>query len=376
MAATTAVRNSVRTVAERVLSSPGVRGGRPLVGDDAKRRELTALIATEVMTRRANSAAQLTALSLMVTARHAVEVVRAGRPAGGAAHLPPQMVVSISLAAEGLPPAVRSAYQQHVEGCSACTEDVRIVAAAAKVQATAAHAEPIPEPTPDAGEKGAQELEALFSEAVAEQEERDGPAPASAEAPRRETPTFNTARPFEAARRAPPPKPRGPGVPLVGAAVVGGLLWWAFARRAPTVDPAARDAFAALAIRTPPTLPAGVDLGPEAVEAERALAEGDCPTAAARLRTARRRDPTRAALWVLEGAAQVCAGDGLAAREALEGLPETVTPPADTTWYLAQALLLSGDGRAALEALSEVQEVDPAHSAQALSQAGALRDLL
>ena len=79
--ATTAVRNGIRTVAERMLGHTTLRGvtstkARKVAEDEGQRREVTADIAREVMVRGGATAADVTAITIMVTARKLVELLR------------------------------------------------------------------------------------------------------------------------------------------------------------------------------------------------------------------------------------------------------------------------------------------------------------
>ena len=366
--ATTAVRNHVRTHAERVLSHPALRaaegsGGRSLQRNDERRRELTSTIAREVMQRPVSSAAQLDAMSLMAAARHAVDVVREGRTISPGAHLPSHTVVTVSLAPGGLPPAARSAAERHIGECGACAADSRMVGAL--VRSGAAPAEE-PEPEPEEAEPE-DDTAAAMAAALAEVEaEERAPDPGSGRA--------SVGRPLVL---RPPPVREGAGwkaaLPFVVAAGIG--LWWVAGREDGPL-PAARVAeIAALADRSPPTL-SGDAVPEDALPAASELARGDCRTASARLRTARMRAPDDAALWSLEAASFVCAGEGKDALSALDGLAERgLAAPVSAAWTRAQALLLIGDLEGAEDALDAVIASDPTRASAARAQRASLQAL-
>ena len=83
--ASTAVRNAIRSTAERVLSHPALDGAvgpqaAAELEDDDRRRDVTARLAQDVMRRKASNAAQVKALAIMAASRHAVEAMQSAWP--------------------------------------------------------------------------------------------------------------------------------------------------------------------------------------------------------------------------------------------------------------------------------------------------------
>lgn len=372
-AAGTAVRNALRTTAERVLSNPALRGaeghgGRALVEDEERRREITAKVAREVMARGGDSAATLTALALMTAARHAVEAMRVGRPLAGSAHLPPPAVVTMALTPEAIAASSREAYERHLGSCSVCAEDSRLVREVVRSAATAT-----PDTSPVQIDEAVHEhaSDAMAEAAAAAVEEIDRqtgsfelrkPAPAAgAKAP--------AARPFRPAAR-PVEKPSSGGLrALLPLIVLGGAaLWWWSSRRQEKLEGTVDPGIAALADRTPPSVGANEAVPEYAQAGVTALQVGDCRSAAARFRTARRAHAEDRRLWVLEGGSFVCAGDGAAARQTLDVLAADPEATPAALWFHAQALLLTGNVGLALEALEKVADSRSPYAEQARSQ--------
>lgn len=362
-AATTAVRNAVRTTAERVLSNPALRhaegsGGRALIDNEERRRELTGAVAKEVMSRKADTAAAVTAAALMVSARVAVEAIRVGRPRTGTGHFPAPATISIALSPESLPAANREAAERHLAECHACADDCRLVREVVRSASTMVH-----------DTSHAEIDEAVQGEAG--QESEDGGEEAEPE---------RRPRPIRAARRGTPFRPaeapqKGPGLRgllpllLIGAALGG--YWYNERQKEQAVQNI--PAIAAFADRTAPTVGADEEIPTYIEEAVRNLRDGDCRTAAARFRVARRGHPAERRLWLLEGASWVCAGEGREALAALDPLSRDAARPPLTDWYRAQALLLSGNAAAAVSALDAVSNTDSRRATQAREQAAAVR---
>lgn len=358
-AATTAVRNAVRTTAERVLSNPALRqaegaGGRALVDDEERRRELTGAVAKEVMARKPDSAATVTATALMVAARVAVEAIRVGRPLMETGHLSPPVAVSIALSPESLPTANREAAERHLAECHACSDDCRLVREV--VRSASSMIRDAPRGDLNSAVQDSAGLESAAREA------------ANATAPER--------RPSRPARRTASREssPRTSGesglrglLPLLVIAGIAGIWWWS--RHREEVHKQKIPELAALADRTAPDVGANEKIPVYANEAVRDLRDGDCRTAAARFRSARRTHPSERHMWLLEGASWVCAGEGAEALAALDPLARDAARPPGTDWYRAQALLLTGEVAAALDALDAVANGGTARAKQAQKQA-------
>ena len=177
-----------------------------------------------------------------------------------------------------------------------------------------------------------------------------------------------------------PPGPAPPGrslwrsaVPLVAALLgLGWLVWgsglWEQVRRPEPL-------LVALAETDAPRAFFDEGLPSSAEGGMMNLARGDCQTAAANFRTARRGAPEQARLWVLEGGAFVCAGLPAEARSVLEAAGEQQEPSRLRWWYLAQACLMQGDAACAADALHHTIAEDPRHERRAEAQLARLRDI-
>ena len=174
----------------------------------------------------------------------------------------------------------------------------------------------------------------------------------------------------------PPGPPPGPW-PLIRAAipmlVAAGFFAWLLWDKESEVS---TSPYASIAVINPPRVEFSESL-PEAAETGMMdLARGDCQTAAAHFRTARRRNPDQQKIRMLEGASLLCADKPYEAHKVLHPLSEQSSPPALMWWYLAQACLLTGDVSCALEALETSAEVDPRHRDRARRQQRQLMVLL
>ena len=139
--------------------------------------------------------------------------------------------------------------------------------------------------------------------------------------------------------------------------VVGLLIWWGANRGEDRRLETADSRFAKLVDRTPPAPLHPADLPSEARDALRDLRRGDCTSASARLRSARRKHPGHTDLRMLEGETFVCVGDGAEALDAVVGLQGQV-PPGALSWTLARAHLLMGQPEAAKGHLGKVIKYD------------------
>jgi hypothetical protein len=373
--ATTAVRNGVRTIAERVLSHSGLSG---VVGPQAaarlqsgdQRRELTADVAREVMARRGDNAAQVTAMTLMVAGRHAVESMQEGWPKSDESHLPAQVSVTLALAPHGVAPRIKEAADRHLESCRRCVEALRVIERIVRTQEAMDHGT-----THD-------ELvnEAARAEARLASGERAGPS-----APPRRRPPKRSATPRKVDRDT--DSKRVPiaflAVPFVALLGLGGWLWMSRDKGADGdgLPAGPVKGLAAIADRSPPEVENLSDLPPEVQFAVGDLASGDCRTASTRFRSARSSAPDEPRLFVLEAGALVCAGDGRRALRALTALDELVVEkggetPRGAHWYRAQANLLGGNASAALLALNDTRLHDPKHRKLAAAQISAVEAAL
>jgi glutaredoxin len=375
--AATAVRNAVRSVAERVLSHPallaaaGPTSSARLRRDDL-RRELTAQIAKEVLSRRADNATQLTAMALMVAGRHAVTALQENHPPTNDAHLPPPVAVTLALAPGGLVGRVREAADRHLEHCPHCKNDLRLLE-----RVVAAHEAADPEgPEHEELVEEASRMDALFAEAEADLRgslKREASAPAPARRPTR----GSTRRVLPGNS---PEKPRRPwvfAIPLV--ALVGVGVWVYQSGGGGALPGAPIPALSALADQTPPEVARISDLPPEVQFAVSDLAKGDCRTAAGRVRSARNKRPDEPRLFLIEGAAFVCAGDAskaLGVFDDLDALLADAAPPRAVHWYRAQAHLLKGEGALAVALLELAITHDPKHREAAQAQLSRVRQMV
>ena len=375
--ATTAVRNSVRSMAERVLSHSAVLAGAgPSAGArlrrPEKRRELTAEIAQEVMRRRVDNAAQLSAMSLMVAGRHAIAALQESHPQGDDAHLPPQVAVTYALAPNGLMPRVREAAERHLERCRYCAADLRILArvvAAIEAGETEGWSTERPPRTGLLGSRGSS------PEVQADLQGKPSGRPASK--PKARPPAKSVGR---CSRERGQRSERSPWVFAVPAVALLGLgAWMATGEKANPIDALGGVSTAQLrqiADQTPPEVSRVSDLPPEVQFAVSDLTTGNCQTAAGRLRLAREaaEEPR---LFILEAGSYVCAGDGRKALSVFDELDSAVEAgarlPVVAHWFRAQAHLLAGEAGPALEQLELAIVHDPKHRKAADAQVQALR---
>lgn len=374
--AATAVRNSIRSWAERVLGHPALLstlgpGTRARFANEANRREDTARIAVDVMRRDIPSANQAKAMTLMAAGREAVDALQDGRPAHpeGGRHAPPPIVVAMVLYPDGVNPRIREAIDKHFEECPACREDVRVMDRIIRNLDAVDH-----EVTrTDLAEAAALADRALANTVDLEQVMR--------EAAQRE-------KEDRAARqsRRPSPKP-GPGgrtipgrdpepvsspiriaLPLIAALLVAGGIWWVMRGDDP-VSGQRVDGVRVLADVSPPDVGRLSDFPSETQLVVADFGRGDCRTAAGRLEGIQRTAPTDLRLVVLQGAALVCAKDGRRALKVFDDLETRVANEGGEArqrhWYRAQAHLLQGEATEAIAALQRAEAEDPRHRSQA-----------
>jgi hypothetical protein len=384
--ATTAVKNAIRSIAERVLSHSSLG---PLLGptsrarfrSDERRREATATIAQEVMKRPPANAAQLKAAALMASCRLAVEGTQEGRPNTGEAHLPPPVAVTLALAPHSLQGRMREAADKHLSNCGACREDIRVVDGIVRTW-DAADTEATREDLAGAiqGSEVEADLAAAMQAAMEESESGEvrggAPGRAAARTPGATKLATNAASggPAGGKTRA---KGTSKGVPqeesgggrgivlVISAAVVGligGAIWY-FQGEEPKVEKlvvvkGAKE----LADRSPPLIENLPGASQDLQLAKDAFAAKDCRSGAARLVKvqANPSDQPRIAIW--EAGAWVCAGDGRRAQKAL-AKATGLGASGEARWVEAQAHLLNGDPNSALNALSLI--TDPTFTGKA-----------
>jgi len=351
--ATTAVRNGIRTVAERMLGHTTLRGvtstkARKVAEDEGQRREVTADIAREVMVRGGATAADVTAITIMVTARKLVELLRFERPFTGETHLPPQVAVSYALAPDSLPKPSQEAAQKHTDECTGCAEDVRIVGAVVRANPTP---DPMPRPVappPPAGpsvddmSRDMAELDAAAAKPERTERRRKEPPP----------PRETAARRAANAEREPADRRAWTTLAVLAVASIVGMGLWRVHTR--NVRYEKRMEIAQLVTREVPSL---AMFGAASRRAEydgiaEALDRGDCASAADLARTLRENGGGGSEIYRVEAAAWVCVGDGSAAVAAVEAAPTFGDP-----WIAAQAHFLRGDVDLGLDSLDRAQSL-------------------
>jgi hypothetical protein len=316
---------------------------RKVAEDEGQRREVTADIAREVMVRGGATAADVTAVTIMVTARKLVELLRFERPFTGETHLPPQVAVGYALAPESLPKPSQEAAKKHTDECAGCAEDVRIVGAVVRANPTP---DPIPRPIappPPAGpslDDMSRDMAAI--EAAAEKPERRRKEPP----PPRET----AARRAAAAEREPADRRAWASLAIIAVASIVGIGFWSTYNR--NVRYEKRMEIAQLVTRDVPNLATfgAASRRGEYDDIAAALDRGDCESAAELARTLRKRGGGGSEIYRVEAAAWVCVGDGVAAVEAVEAAPNFSDP-----WLAAQAHFLRGDVALGLDSLDRAQ---------------------
>ena len=353
--ATTAVRNGIRTVAERMLGHTTLRGvastkARKVAEDEGQRREVTADIAREVMVRGGATAADVTAITIMVTARKLVELLRFERPFTGETHLPPQVAVSYALAPDSLPKPSQEAAQKHTDECTGCAEDVRIVGAVVRANP---NPDPIPRPVAPPTPAGpsvndmSRDMAAIEAAATAERPERT-------ERRRKEPPPprETAARRAANAEREPADRRAWTTLAILAVASIVGFGFWRVHNRNLRYEK--RMEIAQLVPREVPSLAmyGAASRNPDYDGIADALDRGDCETAADLARTLRKRGGGGSEIYRVEAAAWVCVGDGSAAVEAIRAAPTFGDP-----WLAAQAHFLRGDVDVGLDSLDRAQSL-------------------
>lgn len=174
-----------------------------------------------------------------------------------------------------------------------------------------------------------------------------------------------------------PPGPSQDGFGWFGAvvllAIAGGLLWTVFGRQLSSQTP--NPMLASIAETGVPTTSFSEELPASANNAMMSLVRGDCQTASAQFRTARRGMPGLKRLGVMEGASLICAGAADEARDTLELIATDDAPPQQVWWYLAQSCLLQADADCAQVALNQSILVDRRHRRQAEQQLRQLQSI-
>lgn len=373
--ATTAVRNGLRALASGLLGTPDHGLPEPERSDPDVRRELAASVAREVMQRGGSSTDELMGLAVMVTARLVIQTCRDRRPplaSGPSAegHLPPQLVVSVALAADSLSAHVRTMAERHLADCADCRKEADQVrrllrggfTTAAPRPLPVAGSTPVPTPIAPASPEAPGGARAGWNDgriglpAILESEptqEVARPAPTPPHIPARPPAAKSPVR----LQRARPRSEEG-GLrtwwPVLAIAAVLGVL--VALRQQESAQAERVPELTSIAIRTAPPIPDASTFPSNARSALLDLEKGDCRLAALRLRTARLQNPDRSDIALTEAGAWVCAGGGDEAAAALAEVERLVqSPEPELLWYRAQAALLQGDAALAREMLVRVR---------------------
>lgn len=392
--ARTALRNAIRSTAERVLGHPAflkalgpeVRGQ---FSSEDRRRETTGAIADQVMRQKLASAGQVKAMALMTAGRLAVESLQDGRAASsdGGRHVPPAIVMQWTLVPSSVNPRLKEASEKHLEGCSSCREDLRtmdrIVRTLDAVDHDTSRAELAEEAAQvqSALDQTVDLQEAMRSAMVEAREERrskiqgrssTGPSSGSSRSAPNKVLPGRSPEPTRSAARI--------WLPVAVVVLLGAGAVYQFSddtSALKSTEPVR--GVVGLADRSPPEVARIEDLPPAMQQVVADFGGGSCRTAAGRLRGLVRAHPDEPRLAMLEGAAWVCAGDGRKALKILEPLstdPDLRPRPRQVFWFLAQSHLLLGNAQPALAALKQAEAEDPRHRARARSQADDIRAVL
>jgi hypothetical protein len=389
--ARTALRNAIRSIAERVLGHPAFQSAlgpeaRGKFSAEAKRRELTGALADQVMRQRPISAGQVKALALMNAGRLAVEALQEGRAkaADGGSHVPPAVVMQLTLVPDSVNPRIKEAAERHIERCSACREDLRMMDRIVRTLDAVDHETTRAELAEEAAQVQSAldqtfDLQAAMRSAMTEarEERRAKLASRTKDGGRRGSSSSKSTLPGRAAEEQ-----RSAvriWLPLVAVAVLGGGAVWAFSSEQEVKPTGPVAAVSKVADRSPPEVARIEDLPPAVQQVVADFGSGDCRTGAGRLRGIVRANPDQPRLELLEGAAWVCAGNGSKAVKILGPLSELEVAqkrPRQVWWYLAQGLLLQGYGKEAIAMLKRAQQEDPRHRDRARAQADEIQVVL
>ena len=347
----TALKNHLRALASRVLSSPG--WGL----NSAQRRELEVEAAHRGMESEASTMLQFAAEGLCIAAELALTALRR---ADGVAHghVTPELIVAVAL--ETASEAQQAQVSDHTASCKACTRHVDLVRQALKLAASSSVIEP-----PSSGPGGPDDTEEL--EAALPAGLQDAPA-------RPRKPTSVDLRRPQSARVREDDAPSlasmaGPFVLLL--ALVAAYSWFQTQHTAGGERPW----LSAIPAELPPTEQAW-RLDGAARQGVDALGEGRCEEAAERLALDAKRKPDD--LWIryYEGLAWVCLRDGPRARAALEAVEYmNGTKPYGLSWWVAVAQLLDGRVDEALENLDGLAGSQHARASDATRLAREVRRL-
>ncbi|MCB9758775.1 MAG: hypothetical protein H6739_02965 [Alphaproteobacteria bacterium] len=345
--AATAVRNHLRAVAARVLAAPQWS----FIPAD-QRQPLEQGAAAEAMIERQRDSVGMAAEAMAAASRAGLERLRRHEAVAEAEHPTTAALVAVGL--ETASAAQAAQLRPHLEGCTTCKRHVELVGAAARAAATA-------------------------SVAV-----NDTPAVAAAPPVTRKAPDTH-GRPHKLLRDpndpisqvieqpAPRTGTRAGLVPI--ALILLAMAVFAYAKAQLSPEETRWAIAAMLPPELPPTGRAELYDG-DAREALLHMRDGDCPRAAAMLRTVRGSAPDDPWLQWYEGLAYVCTRDGADAVPLLQELADGGFEPFGLDWWLGQALLLAGRHDEGLRHLDQLARTDHPRARQAEKLAAKVRKLL
>ena len=348
----TALKNHLRALASRVLSSPGWGLS------STQRRELEVQAAQQGLDSKARTMLQFAAEGMGIAAELALAELRR---ADGVAHGHPDAKTLVAVAMETASPVQHTQVQNHEESCRICGRHVDTVRQALKLAASSSVVEPPSHgPEPHFSDEDTDELPIGLQDAPAR--------------PRKPT-SVDLRRP-QSARAGPdeaPPSMLSMAAPFLLLLALVGVYGWFQSTHGDTRE---QPWLVLVPDELPPTEQAWRVDG-AARQGVDALAKGQCEDAASRLALDAKRKPDE--LWVryYEGLAWVCLRDGPRAYAALDAVQYmNGTKPYGLSWWLAIAQLLDDRPEAALETLDELAVRQHARAADAGQLANELREML
>jgi hypothetical protein len=310
--------------------------------DSASLTRICEEIADELMERQAGGASRLRAAAMMRSIQEAITRLQALPERRGDTHLPPQILSALGLAPEGLGKAMTEASQRHLADCPVCRRDLALVKELSASLPQNGRARSVESGTGSAP----------IPLEVAASRSRDGTERGI---------DFRGERDVVAPRRL---------LSVWLLVAVAAIALWLVSTRETPIDSAELEGVARLADLSPPPIQRLSELPRETQVALQELSQGQCHSAATRLRGLREAHPDEPRLYLLEGASFVCAADGRRALISFDELERAVEDrglkrPRQIPWYRAQAHLLEGDVDGALKSLEEVERVDAQHRSAA-----------
>ena len=315
VAAQAAVRNQLRAMATRVLSSP--QWQLDAAGRQVLEREAAAL----AMQSGADSAVALTVTAMGAAATRGIGWLRKRDGLREDGHPDARLIVGVALQTASANQKLH--IEKHFEECPTCKQHFTIVQealrGATKARAAAQQAAPAPAPQPN----GQQDLADFARQRAARQKQ---------ERARTKKPSPRRRPRKKKAQSAPKAWPLAVGAVLLAAGV-----WW-------QAQPSEQQKLWHMQTLMPDELPPLGRAQLYDTRTERSIedaANGECRQAGNKLRSAAASDPDDYWLSYYEGMAWVCDGDGERALEAFAKVDAATTDvPWGFTWWYGQALLL------------------------------------